>query len=132
MIIFLLQNHRLSSTPTEHQNHLYLSKSKKSSLVEIPSYVFKIVTDIISSLFARLINDSSSKRKLLSCSKTTKVLPNLKSGSELEMENYRPVSTRPFSDSFFRRLIYSKLYNFLVAIIYLLKINMAFVKKKID
>ena len=44
--------------------------------------------------------------------KTARVILIFKTGSKLELKNYRPISTLPFIGKLFERLIHSRLYKF--------------------
>ena len=97
----------------EVRNVILSCESKKSPLNEIPSFAFKHIVDIISPILASLFNESVSKGVFPACLKIARVVPIHKSGSKMEVKNYRPISTLPFVGKLFERLIHSRLYTFL-------------------
>ena len=63
-------------------------ESKSSKLNEVPSPAFKFVADLISTILAKLFNESVISGKFPSCLKNARVVPIHKSASKSDVKNY--------------------------------------------
>ena len=82
---------------------------------DIPIHVIKHSCHIISDHLAKLYNDCMSNGVFPDQLKTGKITPIYKKENEELLENYRPVSTLPVFGKIFEKIIYSRLYSFLVS-----------------
>ena len=80
--------------------------------IKIVSYKRNSQVEIISQIFASLFSDSVSIGVFPACLKIAIVVPIHKSGSNIEVKNYKPISTLPFIGKLFERLIHSRLYAY--------------------
>lgn len=87
-------------------------KSKQSHLYTIPSFMYKHVSAIISSLVSDLINESFYKGIFPDVLKVARVIPIFKAGQKVILSNYRPISTLDFLSKVYERVIYNRLINF--------------------
>ena len=86
--------------------------SKRSHKSDIPSFIYKQISDIISPIFASLINSSVASGVFPNFMKIARVIPLHKSGSKSDVSNYRPISTLPFLSKVYERIIHKRLLNF--------------------
>ena len=88
-----------------------LSSSKAS---DIPIRVLKACSDIISPLLTKFYNMFMQKAIFPIILKVAQVTPIYKKGDSQLLENYRPVSMLPIFGKLFEKIIYSRLYSFLM------------------
>ena len=88
-----------------------LSSSKAS---DIPIRVLKACSDIISPLLTKFYNIFMQKAIFPNMLKVAQVTPIYKKGDSQLLENYRPVSMLPIFGKLFEKIIYSRLYSFLM------------------
>ena len=88
-----------------------LSSSKAS---DIPIRVLKACSDIISPLLTKFYNIFMQKAIFPNILKVAQVTPIYKKGDSQLLENYRPVSMLPIFGKLFEKIIYSRLYSFLM------------------
>ena len=87
-------------------------KSKGSLLYEVPSFIYKIIADIIAPLLSDLINEAVSSGIYPDAFKTARVTPIHKSGPKFDVKNYRPISVLPFMNKVFERVLHTRLIKF--------------------
>ena len=71
-------------------------KNNGSCINEIPTRIFKIISNSISEILSNLFNQSVQQGIFPDCLKTARVVPIFKEGDKLNIENYRPISTLHF------------------------------------
>mgnify|MGYP002259958632 FL=1 len=76
--------------------------------------VVKQNIDIISKPLTRIINLSLSSGIVPKQLKIARIIPLFKSGDQDLYANYRPVSVLPIFSKFFEKVVYKRLYNFLI------------------
>ena len=101
------------SSPDEVKSIILSLKNKKINIHSIPTKLYKINADIlsspISSIFnAILINGIYPSRLKIAC-----VTSLFKSGCTENLNNYRPISSLPILNLIFEKLLYKRLLNFL-------------------
>ena len=82
---------------------------------DIPIKVIKRSGQVISPILAKYFNLLMQKGHFPDTMKVGKITPIFKKGCEENFENYRPVSTLPLFGKLFEKIIYSRLYSFLIA-----------------
>ena len=82
---------------------------------DIPIKLAKQSAHVVSPILRKYYNILMSAGKFPDILKVGKVLPIYKKNNEENLENYRPVSTLPLFGKIFEKVIYSRLYSFLIA-----------------
>ena len=82
---------------------------------DIPIKFVKWSTKIIAPILQQLYNNCMKHGIFPNDLKVGNITPIYKKGNEEYLENYRPVSTLPIFGKIFEKLIYSRLYKFLVS-----------------
>ena len=88
-------------------------ESGKSS--DIPISIIKKVSRPISPMLASFFNRFMDKGIFPNILKVGRLTPVYKKGNQQLFENYRPVSTIPLIGKIFEKIIYARLYNFLLS-----------------
>ena len=101
------------TTPLEIVEIINNLKNGKAS--DIPIVVLKRPSKLISTILAKLYNNSMQTGVFPSLFKTGKVSPIYKKDNKALIENYRPVSILPIFGKIFERIIYNRLYKFLTS-----------------
>ena len=86
--------------------------SDKSS--DIPIIIIKKCSDIISPVLSTFYNNFMQVGIFPDLLKTGEICPIFKKGNPQILDNYRPVSTLPIFSKIFEKIIYKRLYNFLI------------------
>ena len=81
---------------------------------DIPTIVIKKAAKIIAPILAKLYNNCINSGIFPQIFKTGKITPIFKKGNKELLENYRPVSVLPIFGKIFEKIIYKRLYNFLM------------------
>ena len=89
-----------------------LSPNKAS---DIPITVLKRISTITSPILAKFYNTFMSSGTFPSVLKTGIVSPVYKKGNPQQFDNYRPISTLSIFSKLFEKLIYKRIYSFLIA-----------------
>ena len=97
----------------ELQKVIHGFKSKSSDLYTIPSFIYKHVSNLISPIVSKLINNSFSRGIFPNVLKVARVIPIYKSGEKNIVSNYRPISTLHFLGKVFEKVIFNRLSSFL-------------------
>ena len=92
--------------------------------------VLKIISDIISTPLACIINKSLQTRHFPNSLKIARVVPIYKGGTVTDINNYRPVSILPLLSKIFERVMFNRLYSFLEKNRILVNCQYGFRKKK--
>ena len=82
---------------------------------DIPVKVRKSSAHILSPVLRRHFNSLMNEGTFPDEQKIAKVSPIYKKDDEQLMENYRPISTLPIFSKIFEKIIYERLYNFLIS-----------------
>ena len=82
---------------------------------DIPTKVIKQSCKVISPILQHLYNNCMANGVFPDDLKIGNISPIYKKGNEEHLENYRPVSTLPIFGKIFEKLIYTRLYKFLVS-----------------
>ena len=98
---------------TEVQKIILELANGKSS--DIPVSIVKKTSPLISPLLANHFNSCMKEGIFPEHLKQAKVTPIYKKGNAEQLENYRPVSVLPIFGKIFEKVIYSRVYNFLVS-----------------
>lgn len=88
-------------------------KDSTYGLYDIPTRIFKIVISSLSSPLAIIINKSLSCGIFPDSLKSAIVIPVFKSGSESEVNNYRPISILPLLSKILEKCVSVRLVNYL-------------------
>ena len=88
---------------------------KNGKASDFPIRVIKQLSGILSPALATQYNKLISEGKFPSNLKLGKITPIFKKDNEELLENYRPVSTLPIFGKIFEKIIYKRLYSFLVS-----------------
>jgi hypothetical protein len=106
-------------TPTDKNEIIKLisslKNSKSSGHDNISSVMFKKIKDSIALPLSNLINMSISSGTLPNALKIAKVVPIFKSGDHSELGNYRPISILPACSKIYEKVMYKRLYHFLLS-----------------
>ena len=98
-----------SSTPEEVERTISSFPNKSSNIDDIPNFVFRRISGIISPVISLLFNESVCVGEFPSIFKLARVVPIYKGGDRTLVNNYRPISILPFiSKVFFYRLYRKK------------------------
>ena len=89
-----------------------LSSNKAS---DIPVRVLKCISSVISPILAKFFNMFMSSGIFPNILKTGIVSPVYKKGDPQKFDNYRPISTLPIFSKLFEKLLYKRIYSFLIA-----------------
>ena len=98
---------------TELQAVISELESGKSS--DIPILIIKKISGPISPILASFFNKFMCSGIFPNVLKIGRLTPIYKKGSKQSFENYRPVSTIPLISKIFEKVIYTRLYNFLIS-----------------
>ena len=87
-------------------------KNVKQNLDNIPVFLLKIFAKFISRKIGILINKCFSHGIFPDCLKFASIVPIFKSGSPLDLGNYRPISLLPIMSKIFEKCIFERIYSF--------------------
>lgn len=105
-------------------------KNSSYGLHSIPTKIFKLAIDSLAYPLARIINKSINSGVFPDCLKSAIVLPIFKSGSELEVNNYRPISILPLCSKIFEKCVGVRLTRYLAKFDILSRFQYGFQKFK--
>ena len=101
------------SSSAEVENVISELQNGKAS--DIPITVIKKTAKMISPVLSKYFNILMQEGTFPSQLKTGKITPIYKKDNEELLENYRPVSTLPIFGKIFEKIIYKRLYSFLIS-----------------
>jgi hypothetical protein len=101
------------TSASEIKSLLRLCKGKRLHVEEIQPRVLCEVADIIAPVLAHIFNLCMSTGVYPDVLKHARVIPIFKSGNPSNVCNYRPISTLPFLNKIFEKILHSRLTNFL-------------------
>ncbi|KXZ75890.1 hypothetical protein TcasGA2_TC030917 [Tribolium castaneum] len=108
-----------------------VSKKKASGSDNVPCNILADVNQNISEILANSINNSFSSGVFPQSLKEAIVVPVYKGkGSRADINNYRPISLLPAFSKVFERLLYNRLYNYLVSNNFLSNCQHGFLKDR--
>ena len=90
-------------------NLIRRQKNKSTDLMNIPLFIYKTLSPIISPTVSMLFNNSLSEGIFPKCFKTAKIDPIFKSSDSNSTVNYRPNSMLPFLSKIFEKLMCARL-----------------------
>ena len=103
----------ISSSFNEIKNTIYsLHNNKAVGHDNIPAMSLKVASDVITPFLFVFLNLMFTKGIFPDNCKVAKIIPVFKSGSKLEINNYRPISILSSLTKIFEKLIYIRLINF--------------------
>ena len=95
-------------------NCIMLSLKKTTAKInEIPIWLLKRLSAVLSEPLAKLINSSISSGIFPECLKVATIVPIFKKGEVTNMSNYRPIALLPTFSKIFEKCISTRLMNFL-------------------
>ena len=99
----------------EHEVCVVLSKmkNKNCNLLDIPSYIVKRLSSLVSPLLADIFNMSVISGSFPDCLKFSTVVPVFKKGNPKLKENYRPISTISIFSKLIEKLMCNRIVEFL-------------------
>ena len=100
---------------TSEEIEQIISELENNKASDIPVKIIKQSSRFISRFLARHINDSMAKGIFPDILKIGKITPVYKKDDKELFENYRPVSTLPIFGKIFEKIIYERLYSFLIS-----------------
>ena len=92
-----------------------ISELKNGKSSDIPIYIIKKSVLVITPYLVKFFNHCMKEGYFPDELKTGRISPIYKKDNEQYLENYRPVSTLPVFGKILEKLIYSRLYSFLIA-----------------
>ena len=90
--------------------------------------IIKSTINFIIEPIIHICNISLNTGVFPSSMKLAKVIPVFKKGDQNNCNNYRPISVLPIFSKIVERIVYNRLYSFLLKIIFFVVINMVFVQ----
>lgn len=99
-------------TTTEIKQRLDSLNTKKIS-PDIPYYLIKIASDVLTEPVTYIINESIKKGVVPDAFKISCITPIFKSGDKTDPSNYRPISILPSLNKILERIIYDQILNYL-------------------
>ena len=88
-------------------------KNKKTTINNIPPFILKKISPVVSPMLAELFNDSISSGTFPELLKTGRVIPIHKSGSLKSFSNYRPITTLSIFSKVFEKLVHKRMVKFI-------------------
>jgi hypothetical protein len=92
---------------------LRLCKGKRLHIDEIQPSILFVVSDIVAPVLAHIFNLCMSTGVYPDVLKRARVIPVFKSGNSNNVFTYRPISTLPFLNKIFEKILHCRLTNFL-------------------
>ena len=89
-------------------------KSKRSGLFDIPNFIYKRISRVISPIISKLINLSAETGVFPDIFKIAKIVPIFKAGVSTTIKNYRPISILHFISKIFHKRFISFLTKFYI------------------
>ena len=92
-----------------------ISEMSNDKSSDIPIIILKKCSDIISPVLTKFYNKFMELGIFPERLKTGQITPVFKKGNPQLLDNYRPVSILPVLSKIFEKIVYNRLYNFLIA-----------------
>ena len=99
--------------PAEIRRIVSKFKNKKTTVNNIPTFVFKKISDVISPILAELFNDSIRLGIFPDKLKFGRVIPLHKSGPQTSVSNFRPITTLSIYSKVFEKLVHIRMTKFI-------------------
>ena len=103
----------MATTPQEIFNIIKNFENKKSSLNNIPIFIIKKISYIISPLLSDIFNHSITEGIFPATLKTGRVTPLHKEGDLTEVSNYRPITSLSVFSKLFEKLVHKRMTSFI-------------------
>ena len=103
----------MATTPQEIINIIKLFENKKTSLNNIPIFVLKKISHIISPLLSDIFNHSINSGVFPDKLKMGRVTPLHKEGDLADVSNYRPITTLSVFSKLFEKLVHKRMTSFI-------------------
>ena len=104
-----------------------LKNKSSTGYDDISCKLLKDTVNYIVKPLTKIINLSLSCGKFPEKMKTAKVIPIFKTGQDNKFNNYRPISLLPVFSKVLEKIVFDRVFNFLIKIIKFLILNMDFV-----
>lgn len=117
-------------SPQEIMNVVRNLKNSTYGLFSVPTKLFKLIICYVALPLSDILNNSFSRGIFPDCLKDATVVPVYKSGSETDVNNYRPISVLPLVSKIFEKCMYVRLLNFLTKYNVLSKYQFGFQRSK--
>ena len=91
-----------------------LNNKKATGPNSLPVYILKVYNPLFSDLLSKIINLSFVTGIFPELCKLAKVIPIFKKDNEQLCENYRPISLLPIFSKIYEKIIYIRMYKFLI------------------
>ena len=88
-------------------------KNTGSSIKEIPTKIYKLISINLSKILSNLFNQSIQQGIFPNCLKIARIVPIFKEGDKLNIENYRPIAILPILSKILEKVISNQLITFL-------------------
>ena len=92
-----------------------LNSTKATGPFSVPTKILKMIKGIISTPLEIIFNLSLSKGIVPDCFKLARVIPMSKNGSQMSLNNYRPISLLSVFSRILEKLMFKRLMNFIVS-----------------
>ena len=104
-----------ASPATQHEvlSTINSFPNKSCNILDIPVYIFKITSDILSTTIMNLFNETLYHGVFPDNLKIARVVPIFKAGDKRSVKNYRPISVLPFISKLFERMMYKRLISYI-------------------
>jgi len=107
-----------------------LKPNKCKGFDNLPNRILKICSQSLATPFSLLFHFIFSSEEYPTVWKTATVIPLLKTGSQTEVQNYRPIALLPSLSNVFEKLLHKRIYNYLEHHNVLIPNNSGFRKKQ--
>ena len=103
----------MATTPQEIFNTIKTFDNKKSSLNNVPTFIIKKISHIISPLLSEIFNQCINEGIFPDKLKTGRVTPLYKEGNLTEVSNYRPITSLSVFSKLFEKLVHKRMISFI-------------------
>ena len=102
-----------ATTPIEIHNIIMKIENKKTSLNNIPIFILKKISHVISPLLSDIFNHSINAGLFPDKLKKGRVIPLHKEGAMNDISNYRPITTLSVFSKIFEKLVHKRMTSFI-------------------
>ena len=120
----------MATTPQEIFNTIKTFDNKKSSLNNVPTFIIKKISHIISPLLSEIFNQCIYEGTFPNKLKTGRVTPLYKEGNLTEVSNYRPITSLSVFSKLFEKLVHKRITSFISRYNLIKPIQFGFQKSK--
>ncbi len=100
-------------SPIETKIFIKKFQNKNCNVNDIPVYIYKISSDIISEPLTFMINESLETGTFPDSLKCARIRPIFKKGNKQNIKNYRPISILPFFSKLIEKMVHKQLIFYL-------------------